>query len=335
MEVKTIGLDLAKNIFQVHGVDAAGEVSVTKRLRRSQMLEFFAGLKPCLVGIEACPTAHYWGRELKSLGHDVRLIPPQYVKPYVRRSKNDAADAAAICEAVARPSMRFVPLKDETQQAALMLHRVRDLLVRQRVQLISAIRAHAAEFGVIEAKGPQNIVRLLASLEAGSVPDLARQLIGVLTEQLDAVEEQIAEVDRRIVSWHKCNETSRRLAGVPGIGIMTATAIAATVPDPSVFRGGREFAAWLGLVPRQNSSGGKARLGKISKQGNEHVRRLLIIGAQAALLCSKEVKATAWVQGMMARRPRMVVVVALANKMARIAWALMARRTQYGVAVAA
>jgi len=336
MEVKTIGLDLAKNIFQVHGVNAAGEVSVTKRLRRSQMLEFFAGLKPCLVGIEACPTARYWGRELKSLGHDVRLIPPQYVKPYVRRSKNDAADAAAICEAVARPSMRFVPLKDEMQQAALMLHRVRDLLVRQRVQLISAIRAHAAEFGVIEAKGPQNVARLLAAVEAGGVPDLARQLIGVLTEQLDAVEDRVFPRSiGRIVSWHKSNETSRRLAGVPGIGTMTATAIAATVPDPSVFRGGREFAAWLGLVPRQNSSGGKARLGKISKQGNEHVRRLLIIGAQAALLCSKEVKANAWVQGMMARRPRMVVVVALANKMARIAWALMARRTQYGVAVAA
>jgi len=335
MDVTTIGLDLAKNIFQVHGVDAEGQVAVVRRLRRSQMLEFFSGLKPCLVGMEACPTAHYWGRELRSLGHDVRLIPPQYVKPYVRRSKNDAADAAAICEAVARPSMRFVPIKDEMQQAALMLHRVRDLLVRQRVQAISAIRAHAAEFGVIEAKGPRKLASLFAAIEADEMPDIARDLIAVLREQLDDLDNRIADVDRRISSWHKSNETSRRLSSIPGVGTLTATAIAATVPDASVFRGGREFAAWLGLVPRQNSSGGRERLGKISKQGNEHVRRLLIIGAQAALLCSKEIKANPWVQSMMARRPRMVVVVALANKMARIAWALMVRRTQYGVAAAA
>jgi len=335
MDVTTIGLDLAKNIFQVHGVDSEGHVVIARRLRRSQMHSFFAGLRPCLVGMEACPTAHYWGRELRSLGHEVRLIPPQYVKPYVRRSKNDAADAAAICEAVARPSMRFVPIKDEAQQAALMLHRVRELLVRQRGQLISAIRAHAAEFGMIEAKGPQNLAGLLAALEDGGVPDLALHLIGVLKDQLDATDGRIAEVDRRIAAWHKANDASLRLAGIPGVGILTATAIAATVPDASVFRGGREFAAWLGLVPRQNSSGGKARLGKISKQGNEHVRRLLIIGAQAALLCSKEVKANPWVRGMLARRPRLVVAVALANKMARIAWTLMARGTQYGVAAAA
>jgi len=335
MEVKTIGLDLAKHIFQVHGVDAAGEVRITKRLRRNQLLEFFAGLRPCLVGVEACPTAHYWGRKLKSLGHDVRLIPPQYVKPYVRRSKNDAMDAAAICEAVARPSMRFVPIKGPEQQAALMLHRTRDLIVRQRTQLLNAFRSHAAEFGVIAPKGPQNVATLLAACEEARLPVLALELLRVLHRQIDEADARIEEIETQISAWHKANEVCRRLSSVPGIGPLTATAIAATVPDPGVFKSGREFAAWLGLTPRQNSSGGKDRLGRITRKGNQHVRRLLIIGAHAALLNSRVLKATDWVQGMMQRRPRQVVAVALANKMARIAWALMARGRSYRVAATA
>ena len=335
MEVKTIGLDLAKNIFQVHGVDAAGEVRITKRLRRHQLRDFFAGLQPCLVGIEACPTAHYWGRELKSLGHDVRLIPPQYVKPYVRRNKNDAADAAAICEAVARPVTRFVPIKAPEQQAALMLHRTRDLMVGQRTQLLNALRSHAAEFGVIAPKGSQNVATLLEACEEAQLPALALELLRVLHRQINEAAERIEEVETQISAWYKANEVCRRLSSVPGIGPLTATAIAATVPDPGVFKSGREFAAWLGLTPRQNSSGGKDRLGRITRKGNQHVRRLLIIGAHAALLNSRVLKTTDWVQGLMQRRPRQVVAVALANKMARIAWALMARGTSYRVAVAA
>jgi transposase len=336
MEVTTIGLDLAKHVFQVHGVDASGSVVLRRRLRRREVQSFFAGLKPCLVGMEACATAHYWARELRALGHDVRLMPAQYVKAYLRRGKNDAADAAAICEAVTRPSMRFVPVKGEAQQAALMLHRVRDLLVSQRTQLINAIRGHLAEFGVIEAQGPWNVGRLLSGLEEdGSVPELARDLVRLLGMELQETEKRISEVDARVLACHKADPVSQRLATIPGIGPLVATAIAATVPDPTAFRSGREFAAWLGLVPRQNSTGGKARLGRTSRQGDAYIRRLLVIGAQSVLYCSKAARTNPWIQGLLGKRPRMVVAVALANKTARVAWAVMARGTTYRIAAAA
>jgi transposase len=282
------------------------------------------------VGMEACATAHFWARQLRELGHEVRLMPAQYVKAYLRRGKNDAADAAAICEAVTRPSMRFVPVKGEAQQAGLMLHRVRDLLVRQRTQLINAIRGHLAEFGLIAAQGPWNLPRLLAGMEeAAGLPELAHGLVRLLAGQLDEVELRIDETDAQIMAWHEANPVSQRLATIPGIGPLTATAIAATVPDPAVFRSGREFAAWLGLVPRQNSTGGKTRLGRTSRQGDAYIRRLLVIGAQSALWCSRAIKASPWIQALLAKRPRLVVAVALANKTARTAWAVMARQTTY------
>ena len=330
MQLTTIGLDLAKHVFQVHGVDAAGNIVLRRRLRRGQMITFFAGLAPCLIGVEACATAHFWARELTALGHDVRLMPAQYVKAYVKRGKNDAADAAAICEAVSRPSMRFVPVKSEAQQAALMLHRARDLLMRQRTQLINAVRGHLAEFGIIEAQGAWNLPRVLAHLETeGELPEVARQILRLLAAQLDEAEQRIEDLDARIAAWHKASPASQRLATIPGIGPLVATAITATIADPSTFRSGREFAAWLGLVPRQRSTGGKQRLGRISREGDGYIRRLLIIGAQAVLLRSKAAHADPWVQGLLARRPRLVVAVALANKTARVAWAVMTKGQPY------
>ena len=294
------------------------------------MITFFAGLAPCLVGMEACATAHFWARELTALGHDVRLMPAQYVKAYVKRGKNDAADAAAICEAVSRPSMRFVPVKSEAQQAALMLHRARDLLMRQRTQLINAVRGHLAEFGIIEAQGAWNLPRVLAHLETeGELPEVARQILRLLAAQLDEAEQRIKDLDAQIAAWHKASPASQRLATIPGIGPLVATAITATIADPSTFRSGREFAAWLGLVPRQRSTGGKQRLGRISREGDGYIRRLLIIGAQAVLLRSKAAHADPWVQGLLARRPRLVVAVALANKTARVAWAVMTKGQPY------
>ena len=336
MQITTIGLDLAKHVFQAHGVDEAGNVVVKRRLRRAQVVTYFASLPPCLIGIEACATAHFWARELRALGHEVRLMPPQYVKAYVKRGKNDAADAAAICEAVTRPSMRIVPVKTEEQQAALMLHRARELLVRQRTQLINAVRGHLAEFGLVAAPGPWHVPRLLASMrEDRRVPELARQVIELLAAQLDEVAKRIVAVDARIAAWHKANPISRRLATIPGIGPLIATAIAATVPDPDVFRSGREFAAWLGLVPRQTSTGGKPRLGRISRLGDKYIRQLLIVGAQTVLLRSKAARSNAWIQSLLTRRPRLVVAVALANKSARVVWAVMAKGQSYRQAVPA
>ena len=270
MQIAVIGLDLAKNVFQVHGIDDSGQAVLKRKLRRSEVLPFFAGLAPALAGIEACHTAHYWGREIAALGHDVRLMPPQFVKPYVKSQKNDAADAEAIAEAVQRPTMRFVPIKSADQQAVLMLHRTRDLLIRQRSSLISAIRVHFAEFGIVLGQGIRNVDRLLALLETAGdqrLPAFAAEMLGILAAQLRYVAEQVKEVEVKLLAWHRADETSRRLQSVPGLGPITASAIVATVGDPKQFKSGRQFAAWLGLVPQQRSSGGKERLGGISKRG--------------------------------------------------------------------
>ena len=331
-EITTVGLDLAKQVFQVHAVDGAGQVVVRKTLRRGQVLTFFAGLPGCLVGIEACATAHHWAREISALGHEVRLMPPQYVKAYLKRHKNDAADAAAICEAVTRPSMRFVPIKTQEQQAALTIHRTRDLLMRQRTMLINALRGHLAEFGVIAPQGPRHVVQLIAAVRDEAedrVPALARRVLATLVEQLEELATRLAVVGRELLAWHRASPASQRLATIPGIGPVTASTLAATVPNPAAFRSGREFAAWLGLVPAQHSSGGKARLGKISKRGDAELRRLLIIGAQAVLRWPRAVEANPWLRSLLARRPRLVVAVALANKMARIAWAVMRREDEF------
>src|SRR5437899_2499978 len=259
-EITTIGLDLAKNVFQVHGADATGTTVLRKRLRRGQVLAFFASVPRCVIGMEACATAHYWARELRALGHEVRLMPPQYVKAYVKRNKNDAADAEAICEAVQRPTMRFVPVKTADQQAAVLLHRGRERLVRQRTGLVNALRGHLAEFGVIAPQGLRNVGKLIAIVRDerdARLPDLARQVLQVLAAQIEQLEAAVAAIEKQLMAWHKSNPVSQRLASVPGIGPIIATAIAATVVEPSGFRSGREFAAWLGLVPRQNSTGGK------------------------------------------------------------------------------
>ena len=337
-EVTTIGLDLAKQVFQVHGVDAKGATVLRKQLRRAQVLGFFSRLPPCLVGLEACATAHYWARELAALGHELRVMPAQYVKAYIKRNKHDAADAEAICEAVVRPTMRFVPVKTADQQAAVLLHRGRERLVRQRTGLVNALRGHLAEFGVIAPQGLRNVGKLIAIVRDQTdarVPDLARQVLQVLAAQIEQLEAAVAAIEKQLMAWHKSNPVSQRLASVPGIGPIIATAIVATVVEPSGFRSGREFAAWLGLVPRQNSTGGKHRLGGISKRGNQYLRRLLINGASANLLRSKATNADPRVIGLRRRRPPLVVAVALANKTARIAWAMLSRGERYQERVAA
>lgn len=336
-EITTIGLDLAKNIFHVHGVDGTGAAVLSKRLPRGQVMKFFADLPRCLVGMEACATAHHWGRELSALGHEVRLMPPHYVKAYVRRNKNDAADAAAICEAVTRPSMRFVAVKSAEQQSVLLQHRGRDLLVRQRTMLVNALRAHMSEFGIIAPQGVRKVAGLIAVVRDPMdtrVPEVGRQVLRVIADQIEQLTRRIEAIEAQIMAWHRSNPVSQRLATIPGVGPMIATAIAATVAEPGMFRNGREFAAWLGLVPRQNSSGGKTRLGGISKRGDAYLRRLLINGAQAVLLRSKAAKTDPWLVGLRARKPLLVVAVAQANKTARIAWAIMSRQETYRRAVA-
>ena len=331
-QVTTIGLDLAKNVFQLHGVDAAGNVLLRKQLRRGDVLRFFAGLSPCLVGMEACATAHYWARELAKLGHTVRLMPPAYVKPYVKRGKTDAADAEAIAEAVTRPTMRFVAVKTAEQQAILMLHKVRDLLIRQRTMLINALRGHLAEFGIIAARGPGGVTAAIAALHEAQdgLPMLARVALHGLVDQLRIVRDEVVKVEKRIVAHHRADDASRRLATIPGIGPITASAIAAAVPDATLFKSGRQFAAWLGLTPRTHSSGGKERLVGITKQGDGYIRRLLVIGATAVIRLARQDNASkAWAAKLLERKSARLVSVALANKTARIAWALLARNQFY------
>ncbi len=334
MNVTTIGIDLAKSVFQLHGIDAAGEVIFRKKLRRSAVVDFLRDLPPCLIGLEACATAHFWAREISALDHDVRLIPPAYVKPYVKRQKNDAADAEAICEAVTRPSMRFVPVKGAERQSVLMLHRTRDLLMRQRTMMLNAARGHLAEFGIITAQGPHKILTLIRAIQTGEVPGLpqiAGEALESLATQLDNLACEIRKLERRLMLWHRADETSQRLETIPGVGIITATALAASVPDPGVFKTGRQFAAFLGLVPRQNSSGGKQRLGRISKMGDGYLRKLLVVGATSVIRrAGGNTSATGvWVRSLLERKPARVVTVAMANKTARIAWVVLARGETY------
>jgi len=334
-EVSTIGLDLAKHVFQVHGVDEEGNVIVRKQVRRSAVAKFFAELAPCTVGIEACSSAHYWARELSALGHTVRLMPPAYVKPYVKRGKNDAADAEAICEAVMRPTMRFVPVKSAEQQANAMVYKVRELLVRQRTQLINALRSHLAEMGVVAAKGVSHLDDLIAILrdpDDSRLPPPARPALEELAQQIAALEARIDPLEQEIASQVRGSEAGRRLATVPGIGPIIAGALLAIVPDPAGFRSARHFASWLGFAPRQNSSGGKQRLGSISKQGNRYLRSLLILGAANVLRRRKKASQSAWLVALRGRRPFRVVAVALAHKMARIVWALMIKGESYRAA---
>jgi transposase len=334
MRITTIGLDLAKNVFQVHGIDAGGQLVVRKKLRRVEVLKFFQGLAPCLVGIEACATAHHWARRLGALGHDVRLMSPTYVKAYVRRQKNDAADAEAICEAVQRPTMRFVPVKSAERQSVLVLHRTRELLVRQRTMLINAIRGHCAEFGIIAPQGARRAAELIEDIRQGEIddiPQLVRTSLLTLADQLGAIAVQIHALERRLLAWHRQDQDSQRLATIPGVGLISATALAASVPDPALFRSGREFAAFLGLVPRQNSSGGKERLGRISKMGDRYLRKLLVVGATSVIRRARTdaLAAAPWIRSLLERRPARVVTVAMANKTARIVWAVLARGDIY------
>lgn len=334
MEITTIGLDLAKTVFQVHGVDAAGEAVVRKALRRSQVLPFFTRLAPCLVGIEACGTSHHWAREITRLGHRVRLMPPAYVKPYVKRGKNDANDAEAICEAVTRPSMRFVAVKAPEQQSALSMHRARDLLVKQRTQLVNMIRGLLAEFGIDIPRGLERALLTARQIVEGKelgVPAEIAQVVVTLSQQTLDTHLKIRGMERDLQRWHRGNDLSRRLATIPGIGPIGASALTASVADPHQFRSGRQFAAWLGLTPQQKSSGGKERLGRITKMGDRYLRKLLFVGAMSMVRRAKHKPETVdpRLADLLARKPVRVAAIALANKTARIIWAIMTRGGAY------
>lgn len=334
-EVTTIGLDIAKNVFHAHGADERGAAVFSRKLSRGKLLDFFARQPACLVAMEACSGAHHWARELIRLGHEVRLIPPVYVKPFVKRHKNDALDAEAICEAAQRPGMRFVTVKTEAQQAAGMVFRTRDLLVRQRTQLVNALRGHLAEYGWVAPRGLAQVALLADLLDeeemASSLPDAARTMLRVMTDMLAGLDDRIADLDKEIARRAREDEMARRLMTIPGIGPIAATAIVALAPPAETFTKGRDFAAWLGLAPLQHSTGGKQKLGRISKMGERTIRRLLIIGGSSVVRQATihGAPAGSWLERMLARKPRMLVSVALANKMARTAWALMTKNEDY------
>jgi transposase len=337
--ITIIGLDIAKSVFQVHGVDANGQPVLRRQLKRCHVLAFFQKLQPCLVGIEACATSHHWSRELQAFGHAVRLMPPAYVKPYVKRQKNDATDAEAICEAVGRANMRFVATKTPEQQSCLVLHRTRQLFVRQQTSVINAIRAHLAEFGIVAPigrKGVEQLLDIVKDRDDHRIPEVARACVAALGAQLQALKEQILVFDRRIMAWHRSNETSKRLDEIPGVGHVLATALVASIGDPKTFRSGRDFSAWVGLVPKQHSSGGKDRLGSISKQGDRYLRSLFTTGALAIIRYAKinGTKHRPWLAALLARRPTKVAAIALANKIARMVWAVMAKGERYKEPVA-
>jgi transposase len=327
-----IGLDTSKSVFQVHGVSGSEAVVLKRQLRRSQVLAFFAKLEPTKIGLEACGGTHYWARELKALGHEAVLLPPQYVKPYVKRGKNDAADAEAICEAMSRPSMRFVPVKSAEQQAAQMLVKLRESLVRRRTQLSNAIRGYAAEFGTVAAKGLGKVEPLLARIAADeTIPQLARELFAVQGEAYSRLEAELAAIDGKLMAWHRGNEVSLRLAKLPGVGPIGATLLAAKAGDANLFRCGRDFSAWVGLTPKNHSTAGKTKLGTITRAGDEMLRSVLVVGATALIQQSKRGRGrpSPWLAGLLKRKPPKLAAVALANKTARIAWKLMISGEHY------
>jgi transposase len=334
MKITTVGIDLAKNVFQVHAVDERGTVVLRKQLRRDQMTTFFANLPPCVIGMEACGGAHHWARTLKSLGHDARLMSPQFVKPYVKSNKNDVADAEAICEAVARPNMRFVPVKSVEQQAVLSLHRVRQGFVKARTAQANQIRSLLGEFGLIMPAGISHIAKRVPSLledEGNPLPGSFRQLIARLTEHLKDLDTLVGEFEAQIKAWHRSSELSMKLEKIPGIGPLGASALVASIADANSFANGRQLSAWLGLVPRQHSSGGKPALLGISKRGDVYLRTLLIHGARSAILAAqrKAANTNVWLAGLLGRRHPNVAAVALANKNVRTVWALLAHGREF------
>jgi transposase len=333
-EISIIGLDLAKQVFQVHGADKTGRCVFRKQLKRREVLDFFAGLSPCLVAMEACGSAHFWAREIAQLGHEVRLLPPAYVKAYVKRGKSDRIDAEAICEAASRPAMRFVPVKTIEQQSLTTLHRSRELLIKTRTMLVNALRAHLAEFGFVAAKGIgklPDLIKIVSEAPAAALPEMARTPLSGFLDAIALLNAQLDSIEKQLRAWHNANQQSKRLETAPGVGLIGATALCALVPDPKLFKNGRHFAAWIGLTPRIDGTGGKIKLGRISKAGDRTLRRLFVLGATSLLksLANKTTALALWVQALLARRSRRAVTVALANKLARVAWAIMAREEAY------
>ncbi len=337
-QISRIGMDTSKHIFQLHGVDAADKPVLRRKLRRRDMIAFFERLSPTRVAIEACGASHHWARLLRGLGHEVQLIAPQLVKPYVKRGKNDAADAEALCEAMSRPTMRFVPVKTAEQQTALMLVGMRDRLIRNRTQLANAIRGHAAEFGITAATGLAHVPALLGRIQADeTLPPLARELFALHAAEYEQVQAKIAAVEAKLLAWHRADERSRRLAAIPGVGPIGATLLTMKTPAPAAFRSGRQFAAWIGLTPKDHSTAGKARPGGITRAGDEGLRSVLVVGATALVRrvregrCQGGSRLVAWILTLLQRKPPKLVAVALANKLARIAWKLMITGEAYAV----